>query len=868
MNTKRFAVGALALTMAVTAMAVPARRGQRTVTQPDGTTLTVQVVGDENLHFTLTADNLLLAQDEATGAYCYGRLDNATGNVVSTGVRALDAAVRPEAHRYLTQSFADIDADRVQSLREANGYVRKALPLAANLRKNMPQRAIAQSGMGLCNTSFPSKGSPKALIILAQYTDIKFNTNYKVDAHTYFSDMLTKDGFNEYNGTGSAAQYFREMSNGQFTPQFDVVGPVTLPNNRKYYGGNVSGDDQHPALMVAQACRLVDDQVNFADYDNDGDGIVDNVFVFYAGQGEASYGPAESIWPHAWMLEGEGLDLNLDGVHISSYGCTNEWESSRPDGVGTFVHEFSHVMGLPDLYHTTNSSVTYTPGSYSVLDYGPYNNSGCTPPAYSAYERNAMGWIDLHVLSGPESVTLEHIYTSNDACIALTEKANEFFLFENRQLSSWDKYIPGHGMLIWHIDYNSSVFNGNRVNNTSSHQYVDIVEANGRTSSSASVMAGYTWPGTGKKTAFTSTTTPAFKSWSGKAIALPITDIAENNGVISFDVDGGNALETPEVATVAAVEKGEDYFVATWGNVDGATDYLLSVYAIDDQGATVTTVADMGSSTTLVLPEGWTRSAVGDGAYTTYGNYGEASPSLKFKTDGSTLTSATYASPIKALSFWMKGMTVSGDTKLTVDGLTKSGDWTNIGDAVPTNSATTVEFTNIPDGVVAIRFTFAKSAGNIGIDDIKITTGGRSESVLPGYDRVSTAGATTMRVNLNTAANAAALLANESNYGKYEYDIVATDGVTKSRPSARVSVDMSTAVDDILSDTAAVATINVQQRTVTVANTTALRVEVFDTVGRLTLSVPVSNGAASFNLPDAGLYIVRANTLAAKVAVQ
>ena len=409
-------------------------------------------------------------------------------------------------------------------------------------KKSQRRRAIAQNGIGLFDSSFPVKGDVKALVILVNYKDVKFQTP---NPSAYFSDMLMKQGFSEYGATGSAYDYFFDNSDGQFRPQFDCYGPVDLPNNRSYYGGNNSNDeDKAPEEMIIHAVELLDDEVDFSQYDTDGDGFVDNVYVFYAGRGEADGGGTNSVWPHSYNIYwGAGRICQADGVMFDYYACSNEWDGAKPDGIGTFVHEFSHVMGLPDLYDVDYENAEYvTPGAWSVLDMGNYNNNSRTPAAYSAFERNALGWNEPRVLDGPADIVLEHILDSNESCLIPTEKDTEFFLLENRQKKGWDAYVPGTGMLIWHIDYNSRVWQNNKVNINRSHQYVDIVEAGGTANNGInSAMRSYTFPGSKNVTSFTSSTTPALKSWAGKAINLPITDIKESNGKISFKVAGGSA---------------------------------------------------------------------------------------------------------------------------------------------------------------------------------------------------------------------------------------------------------------------------------------------------------------------------------------
>lgn len=497
---------------------VTALRTVRTVIQPDGTTLRIKKIGDERRHFTLTEDGIVL--HEQAGVFTYA-CPGVNGAVESTGVIARDSGLR-----------SSNDAIRLTRVEEWPTEERPA---------GVKSRSVEQSGMGMADNTFPVKGDVKAIVLLVEYTDVKFRLD---DPAKYFGEMLNKPEFDQYGGTGSAYDYFNENSSGQFQPRFDVYGPIKLKNARSYYGANslFTDEDVRPEEMVIEACDQLNDSVDFRDYDTNGDGLIDNIFVFYAGQGEATYGPAESVWPHSWDVRETGRILTYDGVTLATYGCTNEWDFNRPDGVGTFIHEFSHVMGLPDLYDT-DGLLTCTPGTWSVLDYGPYNNNGCTPPNYGAYERNALGWGEPTVLTDGMTMTLQPI-TTNQFALIPTESPTEFFLLENRQKIGWDKYLPGNGMLVWHIDYSRpSVFRNNTVNNNRNHQYVDIIEAGGTANSNSRVVESrYPFPGPNGVTELTPTSSPALKDWAGRAINLPLTDIKENGQIVTFNVGDFNAV--------------------------------------------------------------------------------------------------------------------------------------------------------------------------------------------------------------------------------------------------------------------------------------------------------------------------------------
>lgn len=855
MKIKSALVSVLIAIGTLSASAVPAKRTPFTVTQPDGTTLTLRRYGDERLHFFLTDDDKVVMQSGAE-RYCYARF-TPDGMMVSTEVEARDAVRRTAAHDALSTNLSDLDLDAIIAKREAvrnpQTLKRTNKTRRAKTRKGA-SRAVGytQKGMGRFTSNYPTSGKIKGLVVLVEYADVKFGDAYSTSAYQYFYDLLNKEGFSEYNGTGSAGQYFREQSMGKFDPDFIVAGPVTLSQNRSYYGGNDSyGNDVRPAEMVAEACRLLDGQIDFSEFDNDNDGVVDNVFVFYAGTGEASGGPTETVWPHSSELTTAGIDLTLDGVKLDSYACTNELQSGIPDGIGTFCHEFSHVMGLPDLYCTNSRGGNWTPGEYSVLDYGPYNNDSRTPPAYSAYERNAMGWLEPIIVESGTFIALDDIKDSNSAMLVATERNKEFFLFENRQQTGWDRYIPGHGMLIWHIDYNEVLFDANMVNNSQKHNYVDIVEANNTPGTN---MSGYTWPGTHAKTEFTYGTTPSFCSWNGKDLNMPITSIEESDGQITFNVRGGG-LVPPEVE--APTDKGDNYFVATWKPVSGATDYLITVRGSNSQQPPFYDIATFGNGTSIVLPTGWTTDAVE--LSTSASAVGNASPSLSFTEDGQMIESRVYNSDITYVSFWSCCPETQYYTStFTVYALVGEA-WEMCYVVSPMRSGATTTV-NLPDGSRAVRIVYTKGAGALSLDDVKVHSDGVCDIVLAGYKRQSTGGFTSCRVN--TAGLP---------YDIYKYCVQSADDKTVSAKSDDITVEMTAGVENITVDTdnASALAVSAVGTTISVNAEAGSGVRIYDAVGALVGTTRTSDGGmATLTVPRAGFYIVSVAGKSAKIVVR
>ena len=409
--------------------------------------------------------------------------------------------------------------------------------LAAN--RNL-KRENKMRGPGLMSSYYPTLGEQKALVILVEFADNRFSMD---DPNDYYTRMLNEEGFSDNGGTGSAREYFIENSSGLFIPSFDVYGPVKLSETIEFYGENDRwGDDTNPMLMVIEACRLLDNQIDFTEYDRNKDGIIDNVFIYYAGYGENDGGGAKTIWPHSSKLSLLYKEkIYLDGVQLDRYACTNELHSPQrnglPDGIGTFCHEFGHVLGLPDLYATTFINLE-TPGEWDVMDTGNYNNEGNTPANLSSFERYALDWLSPKQFENGVTV-LEPLDQSNEAYIYHCANPDEYFMFENRQQQGFDSFLPGHGMLVWQINYDSRVWEQNVVNNSFLEQYVDLIEADGL--GGLGTRDGDPFPGTKENTEFSSSSYPRFKGKSQSDIPVALTDISETeDGIVTFVVSGSS----------------------------------------------------------------------------------------------------------------------------------------------------------------------------------------------------------------------------------------------------------------------------------------------------------------------------------------
>ena len=540
--------------LALTAAAIPADPTPVKVTQPDGSTVTVRLHGDEFFHLTQTLDGYTLVKD-AAGYYAYARQDK-DGRLVSSDVVAHDPARRSASELATLSTLSKGLSDKPAA---SSGARRLS-------SRNQAMRRVGADGM-FDYESF------RGLIILINYTDKKFSMP---EAGAFYDDMVNTHDFTGYtlngrrvNMTGSVRDYFYDNSNQIFDPKFDVVGPVNVDFKCTDPKGSNNAEPIFQAALMA-----ADSLVNYSDYDTDGDGYVDMVFFLVAGL-SANYGGNNSnyLWPHMYYLYRAPM---LDGVNFGLYACSTEiagWESSNyrdVNGIGTFCHEFGHVLGLPDLYDTDyegGGGQSRDPGEWSIMAGGSGNNFGRNPVGYSLYERYALGFTKPRVINKSGDLSLEPLDQSNMGYRLNTGRSREFFLIENRQQGKWDRYLPGHGMLIAHVDStNRRIWEYNEVNCNPSHMCYDLLRANYRGGDSGSDP----FPGTSNVTSITNFTKPNLMSWDKNFSEFVFYDITERRNNIEFKVMLDTAIKSMvedfELMTVTKDQnvKGEQGVYSQW----------------------------------------------------------------------------------------------------------------------------------------------------------------------------------------------------------------------------------------------------------------------------------------------------------------
>ena len=436
----------------------------------------------------------------------------------------------------------------------------------------------------------PSLGEVHIPVIVLEFSDVKFSLDKPLE---HFQDMLGKPGYSENGATGSVRDYFTDNSHGLFTPVFDVFGPVTLENKMAYYGKDIirNGqrvDDNAPEEALWDACRLLDEQVDFSVYDKDKDGLVDLCIFFFAGTDQAEGGPADAIWSHHWNIQNAALpeirDALFDEVKLGAYFCSGELggaEGTHPMGIGICCHELAHALGLPDFYDVNEGQDGYAGGVYdfSLMCRGLYNNEGRTPPYLNALERSLLGWIpEIPELPESGEVMLGPVQ-HNLAYRIPTATEGEYFLLESRDGTAWDAPLP-EGMLVYHVDQSEREVSGspaaelwknwhkyNNINSLGAHPCFYIIPSSDLTSlnyGSAFNASSLVFPGASRQLCYEPL------DWEGEWTGVQLSCIENEKGLSRFRVVRSDRAQVSGVVRNAVGKPVADVLIG----LEGSASYV------------------------------------------------------------------------------------------------------------------------------------------------------------------------------------------------------------------------------------------------------------------------------------------------------
>ena len=544
---KRYLLTLILTSFTLWMMAVPAMRIRRSVTLDDGRKVVVTAYGDEDLDYLLTDDGEVVVEQD--------NIFHPTGLSVTEYLATL-----PQ------------------------------MPLKAKKRVGSLASALIQP-----------YGTKKIPVILAAFKDKKFCVGIN-DARVQSFYEKFFNGTDIYATTGnwgSVRQYFIDQSQGQFQPEFTIIGPVQLDSVYSYYGQDSGGakDLKYGEFYKESFTKAQDMVEDWTPFDNNNDGKVDMCVIIYAGLGQNytnSYGDKNTLWPQEMPCS-----YTINGITLS--GCSTSCElrptaandegiitDSQPDGVGVVIHEISHAIGLPDLYDT--KYVAFGLDYWSIMDYGMYTRSGKVPIGYTAYEREFMGWQQTEVIDGPRTLHLSCFENGGKGYKLVNDaNPNEYYILDNKQPVGWDWGVcsnRGHGMLVFHVDYNSGAWLGNSVNSVANHQRLTIIPANGTLIGSNNAknrsewqtsLQGNPYPGITENHELTDDSYPASVVFTGGYMGKQLVDIEETeDGIVIVKAMPLGTLAAPTNLALEDTKPGST--TAIWETVEEAELYNLRLW--------------------------------------------------------------------------------------------------------------------------------------------------------------------------------------------------------------------------------------------------------------------------------------------------
>lgn len=590
------------LVLGLRANAGPAWRGTLTLTQPDGSVLQARVVGDEFAHLMVDLQGNALIQN-SEGWWCYATFSgdgsmHSTGTVAGDKLRPASAAggdIGEVLRKWSAQNKRALVRNPLVATKGGQvagtgkkvgsssgtgaGWTRNCAGERTASGSEAEAKSDTEAGSGGTGSNAPEVIRKRCLVLLAEFKDLKMSF-----ASERFENLMN-------TGESSVKNYLNDQFLGRYEFTFDVAPIVTLSQAHQYYGKNSNGKDSRAAEAVAEACRLAAaNGTDFSIYDTDNDGKVDDILLFYAGKDESEGGGDDCIWSHAWKLSAANIKLTLNGKVIDSYAATSEL-TLRSSGkyqfktIGTICHEYSHSLGLADMYDTDyGGSGGEADGlwkSTALMDKGNFNNDGRTPPYYNAIDRDMLGIGQCEELKEGHYV-LEPINLNGRFLRMDTANEGEYYLIECRTNTGWDIYTRCKGLAIYQIDKSANLtgyspvyerdasaverWTSNEVNCRPQHQCADMIESLDKANDISQIM----WP-YGKNNSFTPQSSPSFTLWDGSSSPLSITDILQIGDNVSFNVVKSESAN-PEKAIDIRRDIYQDTAIIQWKtDVPGST---------------------------------------------------------------------------------------------------------------------------------------------------------------------------------------------------------------------------------------------------------------------------------------------------------
>ena len=480
----------------------------RPLEQPDGSIIMGYIIRSNGLSYIETIDGFTILQDLSDGFFKYA---------VTTG----------DGDLYTSNILVSPIDRRTAEEKAINNQISKHLRYAGRIlrQKNQQYQDFISNAIEGPSGVFPPAGNRRALLLLIDFPD-----QVATYSNNNFDNLANQPGYNVNGNSGSFRDYYKDMSYNNLIVDTDVRGWYRASNNKATYG-NANGTAAARPLIREAVDAAEADGVDFSQYDGDNDGRVDVVMVIHSGRGAEESGNGADIWSHRWALN-SSQQVVYDGVRIFDYIIQPEkYGTTNITNIGVLCHEFGHALGLPDLYDTDGSSSGV--GKWCCMAAGTWNNSGKTPAQMSIWCKEKLGWISPGILDGSGSISnMKHTDIEATGYRYNTPISNEYFLLENRQKTGWDQYIPGEGLLVYHIDENQST------NANENQPLVLLEQADGDQdlqNKSNNGDTGDPFPGSTSNTGFSATSNPNSNNYGGGVSGVNIYAVNSNADLINFN---------------------------------------------------------------------------------------------------------------------------------------------------------------------------------------------------------------------------------------------------------------------------------------------------------------------------------------------
>lgn len=551
---RRFFAAVLLFMSAITIFAVPSKRLRRTFVLTDGSNVEATLIGNQDVSYYITDDGHIILKT------------------------------------HLGYKLGEREKDDIEALKQS-----------------MSSRHARRIGSH-ASASLSSEGRKYVPLLLVEFKDLPFTIRHSRDSllsyyDQYCNGLRNGERYTGHGSYGSIKDYFVEQSQSQFDPEFVVIGPVRLDSCYAHYGADrmndrgsvLQHDENYNDFRKEAIKKALELEVDWTVFDNDGDNRVDMLYFLYAGLGQNNGGGSDAIWPKETTTS-----ITIDDICFATSAACCELQPSqrdaqgnivatKADGIGVFIHELSHALGLPDFYDTRGTA--FGMDIWSVMDYGEYCGDGYHPVNYTAYERDFMGWESMTTITEPSTLHIPCFAEGGGGYKVVNEKnANEYYILENRQGMGWDTRLGriATGLQVTHVDYSSSLWSANSVNTDKYHQRMTVIAANNLYQGSytaksdeeyITTLEGQLFPGKTGNHELTDETTPASVVFTGKYMSKPILDIQETEGIITLKICPLGTL--PKAANLMPTEISDEGFTAQWDEVPGAKYYNVELWNDD-----------------------------------------------------------------------------------------------------------------------------------------------------------------------------------------------------------------------------------------------------------------------------------------------